>query len=320
MQIIMLTSRRAGSRGVYLGQWTLGALAAGLVALAALAGAHFYSDYNERQAAWAAGPIRQLAATVDDQHVALRRQLAEYRAEIQAHRQRTHGHLDAIALNLGTLQVQTLRLEALGSRLADMAGLDSDEFTLDAPIGLGGPQPPGGELTREADFLEQMLVNLNALERQLQHREAAMHAMEKLLMEHEVQHRSTPRGAPVKNGWVSSAYGYRADPFTGRREFHQGVDISGKYRSQVHAVAAGVVVFSGYRGGYGKMVEIDHGEGYQTGYSHNRKNLVEVGQWVQKGDPIAIMGSTGRSTGAHVHFEVRENGRLVNPGDYISLK
>lgn len=319
MQIILLTNRFAGSKKFYFAGWLLGTLAVVLGALVMAGGAHVYSEYRQWRPGQATDPAKEFAAAVSDQHAVIIEQLAQHRAAVQAHRQRTNGHLDAMAARLGTLQVQTLRLEALGSRLADMAGLDSDEFTLNEPIGLGGPKH-GSELKRKSGFFEGLLADIDILEQQLQNREAVMHAMEELLMGHEVQHRSMPRGAPVRGGWVSSVYGYRADPFTGRREFHQGVDISGKYRSEIHAVAAGVVVFSGYRGGYGKMVEVDHGEDYQTRYAHNFKNLVEVGQWVRKGDPIAIMGSTGRSTGAHVHFEVLENGRSVNPSDYISLK
>lgn len=319
MQIIILTSRFAGGKRLYLSRWLLGALTLVLGTLVTAGGARVYSEYQQWFPGQAVDPAKDFAAAVSDQHAVIIEQLAQHRAAVQAHRQRTNGHLDAMAARLGALQVQTLRLEALGSRLADMAGLDSDEFTLNEPIGLGGPKR-GDELKRESGFFVGLLADIDILERQLQNREAAMHAMEKMLMEHEVQHRSVPRGTPVRSGWVSSSYGYRADPFTGRREFHQGVDISGKHRSEVYAVAAGVVVFSGYRSGYGRMVEVDHGEDYQTRYAHNSKNLVEVGQWVKKGDPIAIMGSTGRSTGTHVHFEVLENGRPVNPGDYISLK
>ncbi|UCE89604.1 MAG: M23 family metallopeptidase, partial [Pseudomonadota bacterium] len=126
-----------------------------------------------------------------------------------------------------------------------------------------------------------------------------------------------PAGRPVKRGWLSSYFGKRTDPFTGRRVHHAGVDFAGKLGSDVVAVAAGVVTYSGKRYGYGNLVEIDHGNGYSTRYGHNRENLVKVGDTLKKGHLIAKMGSSGRSTGPHVHFEVLLNGRAVNPKKYV---
>lgn len=316
MHIIVLTNRLAGSRRFYLAKWLVCVLILGLGAIGVASGVRLSVYALDRQqevlAGWAVGDR-------GDTNTAILAELARHREEVLAYRQRAYARLDAASVRLGALQAQTLRLEALGSRLADMAGLDSEEFALDAPIGLGGPQQVSA-LRREHGSFDKLLMEIDTLERRLQDREAALHAMEELLMEHDVHHRSTPQGMPVKNGWISSAYGYRPDPFTGRREFHRGVDISAAWRSQVYALAAGVVVYSAYRSRYGNIVELDHGEGYKTRYSHNYKNLVEVGQWVRKGEPIALIGSTGRSTGAHVHFEVLEDGRPVNPSDYISLK
>lgn len=126
-----------------------------------------------------------------------------------------------------------------------------------------------------------------------------------------------PAGRPLKNGWISSYYGMRTDPFTGRRAMHHGTDFAGKEGSEILSVAAGVVTYSGERYGYGHMVEISHGNGYITRYGHNRENLVKAGDVVEKGQAIALLGSTGRSTGPHVHFEVLKNGRGVDPSSYI---
>ncbi len=117
-------------------------------------------------------------------------------------------------------------------------------------------------------------------------------------------------------GNVSSPFGYRNNPFNSRKkEFHQGIDISNKTGTKIHAAGSGIVTFSGYNGGYGRMIIISHGNGYTSIYAHNSKNTVEVGAKVNKGDSIAYMGSTGRSTGSHVHFEIRQNGSPINPTD-----
>jgi murein DD-endopeptidase MepM/ murein hydrolase activator NlpD len=137
-------------------------------------------------------------------------------------------------------------------------------------------------------------------------------------MDRSLHERIMPSGRPVRNGWVSSGYGMRTDPFTGKKEFHEGIDFAGKEGSRVLAVADGIVSWAGWRKGYGKMVEITHGNGYATRYAHNEKLLVSVGETVKKGQTIALMGSTGRSTGPHVHFEVVHNDREVNPAKYVT--
>jgi murein DD-endopeptidase MepM/ murein hydrolase activator NlpD len=124
-------------------------------------------------------------------------------------------------------------------------------------------------------------------------------------------------GRPIAHGWQSSAYGMRTDPFTGYQRWHAGVDFAGRLGSDVIAVAAGVITWSGEKSGYGKMVEVNHSDGYVTRYAHNQKNIAKLGTVVQKGDVIAMMGTSGRSTGPHVHFEVFKNGRVVDPASYI---
>ena len=141
--------------------------------------------------------------------------------------------------------------------------------------------------------------------------------LESVLFDRVVDQGLMPAGIPVRAGYQSSAFGYRADPFTGRPDFHPGVDFNGARGSDVIAVAGGVVSFNGRKPGYGNLVEIDHGNGYMTRYAHNDSNGVEVGDPVRAGDVIAKMGATGRVTGVHVHFEVWLNGRLVNPAEYI---
>jgi hypothetical protein len=152
---------------------------------------------------------------------------------------------------------------------------------------------------------------------QIEDRSRQLDVLEALMMNRRLSSEVRPEGRPVSSGWMSSVYGYRTDPFSGRRDFHPGVDFAGKAGSDVLAVASGVVTWSGKRYNYGHMIEIDHGNGLVTRYGHNQENLVEVGEKVKKGQVIAKMGSSGRSTGPHVHLEVLQDGRKVNPLKYV---
>ncbi|MBF8268333.1 MAG: Peptidase M23 protein [Gammaproteobacteria bacterium] len=222
--------------------------------------------------------------------------------------------MDAMASRLSLLQGHVYRLDALGSRLASMAKLDEFEFGLDNPPGLGGPTP---SIQLQSINIPDFLVTLEELEKNIQDRSEKLSAIESMLINRTLQEQTLPTGNPVQGGWLSSIFGYRSDPITGKQEFHEGLDFSGKPGTPISAVAAGIVTWSGPRLGYGNQVEINHGSGNITRYAHNAKNLVNVGDKVEKGEVIAIMGSSGRSTGTHVHFEVLKNGVLVNPKNVI---
>ena len=198
-----------------------------------------------------------------------------------------------------------------------MAQVDDIEFGVEHPPGLGGPHDLFNDGSRELSDYD-FLISLNRLEQALQDRQDKLSAMEAMLMGRSLRDSTLPRGNPVKGGWFSSLFGYRADPITGKKEFHFGVDLAGRSGMAVTSIASGLVTWSGPNHGYGNMVEISHGNGYITRYAHNKENLVNVGEKVEKGQMIATMGSTGRSTGAHVHFEVVRNGRHINPHSYIS--
>jgi len=206
-----------------------------------------------------------------------------------------------------------IRLDALGQRLTNMAKLDNGEFDFENPPAQGGPEVHKGDPLQVNDFV----AALNDLSVQLDDRSKQLGVLETLIMNRNLQAEVMPTGRPVSRGWLSSYFGLRTDPFSGRRVHHSGVDFAGKLGSDVVAVAAGVVQYSGKRSGYGNLVEINHGNGYVTRYGHNLKNLVNVGQTIKKGEVIAKMGTTGRSTGPHVHFEVMVNDRAVDPKKYI---
>jgi murein DD-endopeptidase MepM/ murein hydrolase activator NlpD len=154
---------------------------------------------------------------------------------------------------------------------------------------------------------------LSQLEARVQLRDSQLSALENVILAKELKQQIHPEGRPVNQGFISSYFGERQDPFTGHEAYHKGIDFAGTAGENVVAVAAGVVTWAGERSGYGTLVEINHGDGYVTRYAHNERVLVNVGDTVKRGEAIALMGSTGRSTGPHVHFEVLRNGRQVNP-------
>ena len=247
---------------------------------------------------------------------ALERALVQQKQDIQVARGQIDGKVDALASRIGSLNAHLIRLDALGRRLTDLAGLDRGEFDFDRPPPSGGPE--GGVDQGGSALVPDLAAVLDSLEAQINDREQQLVALETLLASRELGARVMPGGLPLIGGWISSHFGRRADPITGRHAFHAGVDFAGAPGSKVIAVGPGVVTFSGYRTGYGNLVEITHPTGYVTRYGHNSKNLVRVGQSVQKNDPIAVIGSTGRSTGTHVHFEVLRDGNVVNPTKYLA--
>ena len=222
--------------------------------------------------------------------------------------------LEVMARKLALLQARVTRLDALGGHLTAIAGLDDGEFSFATPPAFGGPVEPlfEGTLLPKA-FNEQ----LAALGRTLDDRDTQLDVLSGLLAEAELRAETMPSGRPIDSGWLSSDYGYRTDPFTGKRAWHAGVDFAGRAGSAINAVASGVVSWSGERAGYGNLVEVAHGDGLVTRYGHNEENLVQVGDLVRKGQPIALMGNSGRSTGPHVHFEVYKHGRPVDPSSYV---
>lgn len=261
--------------------------------------------------------VAHMRANPDDLNLALQGELDAQRLKIEEVTRNAKENMDALALRLGKLQAHVIRLDALGQRLTHMANLDKGEFNFEQPPAQGGPlsktDDPGIASMEVPDFLD----SLEELAAQIEDRSQQLGVLEEMLMTRNLQAEVVPAGRPITRGWLSSYYGMRTDPFTGHRAHHSGIDFAGKEGSDVVSVAAGVVTYSGPRSGYGNLVEINHGKGYVTRYGHNKQNLVKVGDTIKKGQVIAKMGSTGRSTGPHVHFEVIVNGRAVNPKKYI---
>jgi murein DD-endopeptidase MepM/ murein hydrolase activator NlpD len=239
----------------------------------------------------------------------------EQQLQIDDARKSARTHLDALTLRLGRMQARMLQLNALGSQLVAQANLDKDEFDFESLPAVGGPEDVAG---LESIELPDFLSMLDELSVEMDDRGQKLSVLDALLMDRSLHDRVMPSGSPVKNGWVSSGYGKRTDPFTGKKELHKGVDLAGKEGSRVLSMGDGIVTWAGERTGYGNLVEVTHGNGYVTRYGHNKKLLVAVGDTVKKGQQIAVLGSTGRSTGPHVHFEVVHNGQQVNPSKYIT--
>jgi murein DD-endopeptidase MepM/ murein hydrolase activator NlpD len=282
--------------------WTAAVAFASIVSAAGFAGGYWLSNHNGSGAS-------------QDHTLVLAGELQDQKAEIETIRQANEDTLDALAIRIAQMNARIIRLDALGRRLTDMAELEDGEFDFDSAPAVGGPEEPflTGSNIAVPDVVDQM----QSLNSQLDNREAQLWALEGVLMNQDLSERVYPQGRPVNSGWISSYFGKRTDPFTGKPANHTGIDFAGKLGAQVLAVADGVVTWSADRYGYGIMVEINHGNGYATRYAHNSENLVAVGDEVKKGQPVALMGETGRATGPNLHFEVLKGGRRVNPVNFI---
>ena len=309
MELIILSKNQSSaSRISFNSYWLFASMLFLILLLVAvfLAGGYYSFKYSKNA----------VAILYQETKIAQHQELDDQRVMIREAQQEAQDNLDALAARLSKLQGHIMRLDALGARLASMAKINEIDFSVTEPLGMGGPDR--SKLERSlgvSDFIEQ----LEQLNHEIEDRSDKLAAIESLLLDNALQDKTLPGGVPVAGGWISSLFGWRPDPISGKREFHEGVDFAGRPQMQVTAVAAGIVTWSGWRQGYGNMVEINHGNGYVTRYAHNKENLVTVGGKVEKGQPVAVIGSSGRSTGTHVHLEVLFNGEHVDPKKYISL-
>jgi murein DD-endopeptidase MepM/ murein hydrolase activator NlpD len=240
--------------------------------------------------------------------------IAHDRVELTAMKAKLQERIDGLAIRMGTLNAHLMRLNALGKRLVQMANINSTEFDFDHDPALGGPE--SGSAGRGAQVPD-LSAMINSYDRQLDFRATQFSALENLLLGRELSAEIRPTGKPLVNGYMSSTFGERMDPFNGEEAFHKGVDFAGDAGSDVLAVAQGVVTYAGPREGYGTLVEVNHGNGYSTRYAHGSRALVQVGDLVQRGQAVEVVGSTGRSTGPHVHFEVLKDGHAIDPALFV---
>lgn len=305
MNIILVTGANARARTLTLDwrHWVFGGLSLFTLFIA------FALGFNFITLKWAAAVQHPwLQAMV----------LADQREEAERAQERVQGHLNAMAVRLGELQAQMMRLDWLGERLAKSAGLKPQELkSLDAGTvpGQGGAEsstvPPRNLSIGEFGEM------LDRLVRQVAQRSDQLGVLEALLMQNSVNRKFLPTLLPIVDGWFSSNFGYRIDPFTGQNSFHEGIDFPAEVGTTIVAAASGKVVFADWHTQYGKIVEVDHGNGLVTRYAHASQLFVHEGDLVVRGQRIAAVGSTGRSTGPHLHFEVRLNGVPQNPARFL---
>lgn len=236
---------------------------------------------------------------------------AERQAQLDKVRRDAQRDVNALAARLAELQAQANRLNALGTRLTRAGQLQDGEFDFEKPVGQGG-----GGIARDMPPAE-LRARLVALESEYRVAGTQLSVLETLLFNRELDRNTVPSREPIAGSFVTSGFGGRADPFGGGSQFHKGIDFQASIGDPVLAVADGVVSFAGDRSGYGNTVEIDHGNGYVTRYAHNSRLSRQVGDLVRAGQEIARAGSSGRSTGAHVHFELWQDGVVVNPRKFL---
>jgi len=302
VQIILISDRLARARSLSLSpvHLALAAFAAVLLILAGTAGLYWLTL---RYASEARIPVLQ------------RMLLAANQAEAERGRAFVQQNLNAMAVKLGEMQAQLTRLDALGERLSSLAGLRPQEFRLSEAPGLGGAAPT--LLPPQNLSLAEFSDKLASLARGVETRSDMLGVLDAQLFEQAVKKKLLPTMLPVRAPYNASSFGRRIDPFTGQWAMHEGIDFLADAGSPIVAAASGVVTFAGLHPQYGYMVDIDHGNDLATRYAHSAKLLVKEGDIVRRGRKIAIVGSTGRSTGPHLHFEVRYRGVAQNPLKFL---
>ena len=304
MKIIIVDQKHGDTKSLVLKGWMRVALSVCLLGVPVVLGYYGYHLSATRNADF----------YKDEATQAWMNTLKSQKEDIDQIRQDTLAQLEALTLRMANLQARLLRLDALGQRLTEISNLNDGEFDFTQPPALGGPADMEAEDVAVPDFLRA----LDNLAREIDDKQQQLELLDSLLAEQQIQTESFLSGRPVNRGWISSTYGRRIDPFTGKLAWHQGIDFAtGRTGVDVKAVAAGVVTYAGDKQGYGNMVKVNHGNGYETLYAHNEKLLVKPGDIVKKGQVITLSGNSGRSTGPHVHFEVHKNGRVVDPSSYV---
>lgn len=306
MNLIIFSRRHGQAREVNLSHpLMLGAIALALLAILGGAFAAGLTFGRSRSQTLALGETSRWMGILAHQ----RRQIADLERQ-------TQDRANAFAVELGDIQAHVMRIDALGKRLTAMAGIKSSEFDFGQNPPQGGPET---DIPGSAPAVPGISAMLKSLQSEVDQRASQLSALENVILTRQLRQEIHPEGRPVSTGYISSPFGERIDPFTGGEEFHEGIDFAAPLGTPIHAVAAGVVTWAGPRGGYGNLVQIDHGDGYATRYGHSEKLLVHVGETVRRGDVIALVGDTGRSTGPHVHFEVLFHGHEINPAAFIRL-
>ena len=301
MNVILVSNRLAKTRSITLGGWQV------LFLLILLSWLVWVAAFTLQYAL-----VRFAPEGLSD---GVRTLLSKIQSEEQQKQQSyVHNSLDAMAVRVGQMQAQMQRLDALGARLAKLTGMKPEEFRFDQPPAQGGPLVALPAQEMSVGSLEQQL---NRLTHAVNDRSDKLQALETMLLQNQLSRKLLPSIPPITEGFYSSNFGWRLDPFTGANAMHEGVDFMVQAGTAIRASAGGVVAYSDQHPQYGNMVEIDHGNDIVTRYAHASRLLVKVGQVVRRGEKIAEVGNTGRSTGNHLHFEVRYKGIAQNPVRFL---
>jgi murein DD-endopeptidase MepM/ murein hydrolase activator NlpD len=300
VNIILVSDSLAKSRSVTLSQTQVALIALGILAAGFMLATVTYFATMQFAVDLRNPYLRSLVSTL-------------HQDEMKRSESETRDNLNALAVKVGELQARILRLDAFGERLAKAAGIKREEFRFDEKPGQGGPAPAGGRDLSMSEF-QHMLDDIALT---LDDRGDKLGVLDSLLMNDRLARKTVPTTLPIATGYYSSNFGQRLDPFTGRATFHTGVDLMAPPGTPVLAAAGGVVAQVGWHEEYGNIVDVDHDNGLTSRYAHLSKSLVRVGDVVLKGQTIAQVGATGRATGPHLHFEVRENGIPLNPNRFL---
>ena len=303
MNIILVSNNLAKARTLTLTSAHLVLLAAGFV-LAAVLLAMALNYLSLRYADKIDSPtLRSLVLSVQ----------AEEHQKTQSY---LRDSLNAMAVRMGQMQAQLLRLDSVGARLAELSGIKPQEFLFNQNPGQGGVT---SSLPSQDMSLLEVSNKIQEMSLILDDRADKFGALDSVLMQDRLKKKMLPSVMPVSTKWYSSGFGVRIDPFSGRSAFHEGVDFTAAIGTPIVAAAGGVVVYSGFHSEYGNMIDVDHGNDFVSRYAHASKRTVKVGQLVVRGQKIAEVGSTGRSTGPHLHFEVRHKGLPQNPSRFLKM-
>ncbi|MFQ3197537.1 MAG: murein DD-endopeptidase MepM/ murein hydrolase activator NlpD [Paraglaciecola sp.] len=235
--------------------------------------------------------------------------------EISALKTATGQKMSSVLDKLAEIQNQMVKVNALGTRLVEDADLDPQEFSFNPRTEASPLFKTVNQNTELAQY--NLLSRIDIMLDELKDKEQQLSGLESILMSHHITKQSALAGRPIQAGWLSSYFGIRTDPFTGQPTMHKGLDFAGSEGEPVVATGAGIVTWAATRYGYGELVQIDHGNGLVTRYGHNKQLNVKIGDVVTKGQTIALMGNTGRSTGAHVHYEVINKGQPQDPLPFV---
>ena len=226
----------------------------------------------------------------------------------------------AMLAQLGDMQVDVHRLQITLAKVIEHVGIDGGELLITESDGAGGLSPPleAEELARIPDLSSKVLASFDEITGQLENMKLQSDVLARFILRHRIQSISVPYGLPVQRLLINSGFGPRKDPVNGQPSFHYGLDLASNPGGRVYSTAPGIVNRAGSSGRFGLLIEINHGDGYQTRYAHLASLLVSAGEIINRGQPIGFAGNTGHSTGVHLHYEVLVDGKSVDPYPYVS--